>query len=196
MRPEKVQDGPKPPVNQQVRLTGNKACLPTGSVPGIRPPPPHLLDGPHGRDAEPESCVWIRGLTAHWEKNYAVCQEFAKTENHAVNHQNHYANATLRSGRLQAQGQRQQGFGECAPPPGVSPDAAPRLVSLHDGVDQGLLKIVAGDARASLWADLSRGRRSRRSSRCAPRPPGLGAVHGPALPLTSLETCAREPRRG
>ena len=100
----------------------------------------------------------------------------------------------LRSGRHQGQGQCQQGFAEHVPPPMVSPNAAPRLVFLHDGVYQGLLKIMAGDGRASLWADLFRGKRCRRSRRRAPRPPGVGTVHGPALPLTGLETW--EPRWG
>lgn len=71
------------PDKRQVRLTGNEA---TGSVPGFPPTGSHLSDDPRGRDAEPESRVWIRRLTTRWEKNYAVCQEFVKTENHAMNH--------------------------------------------------------------------------------------------------------------
>ena len=65
---------------------------------------------------------------------------------------------------------------------------------LHNGVYRGLLKSVAGDREASLWADLFRGKRRRRSRRCAPQPLGAGTAHGPALLLTGLRTCAWEPR--
>lgn len=81
-------------------------------------------------------------------------------------------------------------------PPTVSPDAAPWLMFLHDSVYRGLLKSVAGDGEASHWADLFRGRRCRRSRRCALQPRGAGTVHGPALLLRGLETYAWEPRAG
>lgn len=102
-----------------------------------------------------------------------------------------------RSGRIKGKGSVTRALRRAHPPhPAVSPDAVPRLRFLHDGVYRGLLKSVAGDREASLWADLFRGRRCRRSRRCAPQPLGAGTVHGPALLLTGLETCSWEPRAG